>query len=145
MLMALNGVLIVVIEMILVYSLEGTKPLTTFICAGVLCIGLAYAMLNLLPATVTTAVLSMVVITLGEILAMPFMNSFWISRTTEANRGQYAAMYAMAWSIAQIAAPILGSLLVSHYSYTVVWWVLAVICLFIAFGFYALGSWLQKA
>jgi predicted MFS family arabinose efflux permease len=143
-LMALNGVVIVFIEMILVYSLEGTKPLTTFIRAGVLLIGIAYAVLNLLPPAAWTAVLSMIIITLGEIFAMPFMNSFWISRTTQANRGQYAAIYAMAWSIAQIAAPIFGSQLAADYGYNMVWWMLAVICLFTFIAFSLLGAWLQK-
>jgi len=144
-LMALNGVVIVIIEMILVYSLEGTKPLTTFIRTGVLLIGIAYAILNILPPAAWTAVFSMVVITLGEIFAMPFMNSFWISRTTPANRGQYAAMYAMAWSIAQILAPIFGSELAATNGYTMVWWLLVVICLFTAIGYSLLGSRLQKA
>lgn len=143
-LMALNGVIIVFIEMILVYSLEGTRPLTTFIRAGVLLIGVAYAILNLLPPAAWTAVLSMFVITVGEILAMPFMNSFWISRTTPANRGQYAAMYAMAWSIAQIAAPILGSQLAERNGYSMVWWILTIICLCVSAGFSLLGAWLQK-
>jgi predicted MFS family arabinose efflux permease len=143
-LMALNGVIIVVIEMILVYSLEGTKPLTTFIRAGVLLIGVAYAMLNLLPAAAWTAVASMIVITAGEILAMPFMNSFWINRTTSANRGQYAAMYAMAWSIAQITAPIFGSEVAANNGYDTVWWMLAIICLVTSLGFSLLGSWMQK-
>ena len=144
-LLALNGVIIVAIEMILVYSLEGTKPLTTFIRTGVLLIGIAYAVLNILPPAAWTAVFSMIVITLGEIFAMPFMNSFWISRTTAANRGQYAAMYAMAWSIAQIAAPIFGSQLAADNGYRVVWWVLAIICLFTSLGYSLLGKWLRKA
>jgi MFS family permease len=86
----------------------------------------------------------MFVITVGEILAMPFMNSFWISRTTEANRGQYAAIYAMAWSIAQITAPIFGSQLAEDNGYNMVWWMLAAICLFTSVAFSLLGNWLQR-
>ncbi len=143
-LLALNGVIIVAIEMILVYSLEGTKPLTTFIRTGVLLIGIAYAVLNVLPPGAWTAVFSIIVITLGEIFAMPFMNSFWISRTTQANRGQYAAMYAIAWSIAQIMAPILGSELAADKGYSMVWWMLAIICLFTSIGYSLLGTRLQR-
>ncbi len=32
---------------------------------------------------------------------MPFMNTYWIARTSHGNRGQYAALYTMAWSAAQ--------------------------------------------
>ncbi len=145
LLMALNGLIIVCFEMILVYSLEGTKPLTTFIRTGVLLIGLAYAMLNILPPAAWTAVLSMIVITLGEIFTMPFMNSFWISRTNETNRGQYAALYTIAWGIAQIAAPVFGTRLAESSGYTTVWWMLTAICLLVAAGFSLLGTWLQKS
>jgi len=86
----------------------------------------------------------MIVITIGEILAMPFMNSFWINRTTSANRGQYGALYAMAWSIAQITAPIFGSQLAADYGYDTVWWLLTIICLFASVGYSLLGNWMQK-
>lgn len=39
-------------------------------------------------------------------LAMPFMNSF--EQSTPQTRGQYSALYAMCYSIAQVAAPVLG-------------------------------------
>ncbi len=144
-LMALNGVIIVCIEMILVYSIEGKKPLTYFIRFGVLLIGVAYAVLNILPASALTAIVSIFIITFGEILSMPFMNSFWVSRTVESNRGQYAAMYTIAWSIAQITAPILGSEIVVDYGYNTLWWLLAGICLFTSTGFYLLGIRLKNA
>lgn len=145
MLMAINGLLIVFIEMILVYSLEDTKPLTYFIRIGVLLIGMSYVVLNLFPPAAWVAVLSILLSTIGEIFAMPFMNSFWINRTTETNRGQYAAMYTIAWSIAQIAAPTLGSLVVVNYGYNTVWWLLGVICLCTSVGFSLLGTRLRKS
>jgi predicted MFS family arabinose efflux permease len=144
-LMALNGVIIVLIEMILVYSLEGTKPLTTFIRTGVLLVGLSYAMLNIFPASGWAALLSIIIITIGEILSMPFMNSFWIKRTTETNRGQYAAMYTIAWSIAQIAGPTLGSQVVQQFSYVALLWVLFCICLLASLGFILLGARINKS
>ena len=143
-LMAMNGLLIVFVEMIIVYSLEGTKPLTVFIRLGVLLIGASYAIINLLPPTAITAAIAIIVITMGEILSMPFMNSFWINRTGENNRGQYAAMYAMAWSIAQIASPVLGSHLAVRYGYNAVWWLVSGICLLTSIGFSVLGRRLQK-
>ena len=142
--MAINGLLIVFIEMILVYSLEGKKTLTFFIRAGVFLIGVSYAVLNFLPTGAITAVLAIVIITLGEILSMPFMNSFWVSRSSENNRGQYAAMYTVAWSIAQIAAPIIGSEIVTAYGYNRVWWLLAAICLCTSIGFSLLGKALNN-
>src|SRR4030095_14810694 len=135
----LNGIIIVLIEMILVYSLEGTKPLTTFIRTGILLVGVAYALLNILPASSWAAILSICILTIGEILSMPFMNSFWIKRTSETNRGQYAAMYTIACSIAQTAAPTLGSQVVEHISYAALLWILLCICIVASLGFILLG------
>ena len=45
-------------------------------------------------------------------IAMPFMNSFYIGRSTEGNRGQYAALYTMAWSAAQVIGSSSGTQIV---------------------------------
>ena len=144
LLMALNGIIIVVIEMILVYSIEGSKPLTVFIRTGVLLVGVGYALLNVLPSMAWVAILSVTVITIGEILSMPFMNSFWVSRTAENNRGQYAAMYTIAWSIAQVAAPAFGSVVILYAGYNALWWGLAGICTIASAGFYFLGKYIAR-
>jgi predicted MFS family arabinose efflux permease len=142
-LMALNGVIIVVIEMVLVYTLEGTKPLTHFIRIGILLVAFGYALLNLLPAAKITGVFIITLITIGEILSMPFMNSFWISRTSENNRGQYAGMYTIAWSIAQITGPSLGSQVAAHAGFTTLWWLLAGICVIASIGFSLMGRFMR--
>jgi len=143
-LMALNGIIIVVIEMILVYSLEGTKPLTTFIRTGVFLVGTGYALVNILPSSAWSAIMSITIITIGEILSMPFMNSFWIKRAAETNRGQYAAMYTIAWSIAQIAAPTLGSQMADKINYNALWWIIAAICLITSIGYMLLGKKIKR-
>jgi predicted MFS family arabinose efflux permease len=140
LLMALNGIIIVLIEMVLIFKLEGTRPLTGFIQRGVILVGIGYALINVLPIAAWAAVLSMTIITIGEILSMPFMNSFWISRTSANNRGQYAAMYTIAWSIAQIAAPTLGSQVAANINYNALWWIIAGICLAAGIGFMLLGK-----
>jgi len=144
MLMALNGIIIVLIEMVLIYKFEGKKANTSYIQRGVLIVGIGYAIINILPVAAWCAVLSMIVITLGEIFSMPFMNSFWISRTSINNRGQYASMYTIAWSIAQIAAPTLGSQVAANISYNVLWWLIAVICLIASAGFMLLGKKIKR-
>jgi predicted MFS family arabinose efflux permease len=127
-LMALNGVIIVFVEMILVYSLEGKKLNTFFIRTGFFIAGISFACLNILPPSQFTAVLSITLITIGEMLSMPFMNSFWIQRSSLHNRGEYAGLYAIAWSVAQIVAPLSGSYIAASYSFTVLWWILAAAC-----------------
>lgn len=143
-LMALNGLIIVAIEMALIYKLEGRRPLTWFIQRGVMLVGIGYAFINILPVAAWAAILSMTIITIGEILSMPFMNSFWIGRTSTNNRGQYAAMYTIAWSIAQIAAPTLGSQVADKINYNALWWIISGICLIGGIGFMLLGKKISR-
>ena len=72
------------------------------------------------------------------------MNSFWITRTTVNNRGQYAAMYTIAWSVAQIAAPTLGSQVADKINYNALWWIIAAICLITSIGYMLLGKKIKR-
>jgi predicted MFS family arabinose efflux permease len=79
-----------------------------------------------------------VLVTLGEILSMPFMNSYWISRTQPSNRGEYAALYTMAWSAAQTLGPMGGAQLVQHFGFMVLWWVVGGVCIIASLAFWKL-------
>lgn len=143
-LMALNGVIIVGVEMIIVYRLEGTRPLTTFIRTGIFLVGVGFAIINILPPSAWVAVLCVTIVTFGEMFSMPFMNSFWVSRTTEGNRGQYAALYTIAWSMGQIAGPYTGSIVIQKSGYATLWWGIALVCLVTSLGFYRLGKFVKN-
>jgi predicted MFS family arabinose efflux permease len=138
LLMALNGVLITVIEMVMVHKLEGRRHGMFYIYTGVALCSVAFAFLNILPATILSAVVVVIIITFSEMLAMPFMNSFWVSRTTAHNRGEYAALYSMSWSAAQIIAPFLGSNVIYYGGFSALWWLLGGICLVSSAGYWFL-------
>jgi predicted MFS family arabinose efflux permease len=134
-LMALNGILIAVIEMVMVHKLEGKRNGMVYIICGVLLGGFGYALLNVFPPTVIAAVIVVLIITFSEMLGMPFMNSFWISRTNDHNRGEYAALYTMSWSAAQVIAPFAGSEVIAFGGFTLLWWLLGGISLLAASGY----------
>jgi predicted MFS family arabinose efflux permease len=136
MLMALNGLIIAFIEMVLIYQLEGRRSHLSYISMGVLLCSFSYVMYNVLPGTMMLAVSAMVVITFGEILSMPFMNAFWISRSNNNNRGQYAGLYTISWAVAQVLGPTLGSQVVEHYNFAWLWWSAGAVCVLSSAGFY---------
>ncbi len=136
LLMAMNGIIIAFIEMVLIYQLEGRRSSLSYIASGVVLCAFSYMMYNLFPGTRMLAISAMVVVTFGEILSMPFMNAFWISRTNSNNRGQYAGLYTIAWAVAQVLGPILGSQLVQHTNFVWLWWAVGLVCLLAAGGFY---------
>lgn len=137
-LLAMNGLIIVFTEMLLINRLQNQKPPLYFIAIGVMLAALSFSLLNILPPVVWVAVISLAIITVGEIFSMPFMNTFWISRSRENNRGEYAALYTMAWAIAQIIGPVYGAFLIEKGGYTLLWWSLTGICMLSSLGFIAI-------
>ena len=137
-LMAVNGLVIAFIEMVLVFKLEGKRRSTFYISCGVLLCGLAYLMPNTFLITPFPAVVMILLITFGEILSMPFMNSFWIGRSASHNRGQYAGLYTIAWATAQTCGPLFGSLIADAWGFSLLWWIIGSLCLLTALGFYLL-------
>jgi predicted MFS family arabinose efflux permease len=78
--------------------------------------------------------------TFGEIISMPFMNSYWAARANDKNRGQYAALVTIAWSIGQTVGPYACSKLVEASSFNVMFMALGALLCFTALGF----SWLKS-
>jgi len=133
-LMALNGIIISIFEMITIFTLEGKRPSLHFISSGMLLVAVSFLLLNLPPLNYSMiAVIAMVFLTFGEIFSMPFMNAWWIGRAQKNNRGQYAALYTVAWASAQAVGPFAGSLVAEYYSFKMLWFVLAVVCILLAF------------
>lgn len=138
MLMAINGVIIALIEMVLVYTLERKRKPIFYIATGVTLVGLSFWLLHIPGAGAMIAFLMIISITFGEILSMSFMNSYWISRSQPSNRGQYAALYTMAWSAAQTLGPMGGAQLAEHMGFSFLWWVVGGLALIAAICFHKL-------
>ncbi len=138
LLMAFNGVIITMFEMVLVFKMEGRRENLLYIFYGVGLVGVSFLLLNIFPLSLSLAFICMVFVTLGEILSMPFMNSFWISRTSPANRGQYAGLYTIAWSTAQVIGPAGGAQLAEHFGFRTLWWAIGGVGLLASLGFYRL-------
>ncbi len=138
--MAINGVLIALFEMVLVHNMEGKRSELTYMWIGTFIVALSFAVFNVFPGALGLAIFAMLLCTAGEILSMPFMNTFWIGRSNTNNRGQYAALFTIAWSIAQVLGPGTGALIADHYGFTTLWWFIAGLLTICAIGY----RWLQK-
>ncbi len=136
MLMAANGIIIALVEMVLIYKLEGRRKHIHYIAAGVFLVGVAFLLLNLPVAAIPLAICMIVLVTFGEILSMPFMNSYWIARTQPSNRGEYAALYTMAWSAAQTLGPMGGAQLAEYSGFNVLWWAVGLLSILASLAFW---------
>ncbi len=134
-LMAMNGLIIAMFEMVVVHNMEGKRSPLVYTRIGALLFALGFASINILPASFLSACIAMLLITGGEIFSMPFLNSYWLSRTQAANRGSYAALYTIAWSTAQIIAPTFGAQVAQHAGFHILWWVISGMSLLQILGF----------
>lgn len=135
--MSLNGILIVAFEMLLVYRLEGKRNPLTYVCYGVLLNGLSFLLLSVSSEFAVVGVLGAVLaVTFGEMLSMPFMNAFWANRANDRNRGQYAGLYAISYSVAHVLSPTLGTQVAQQVGFPALWLLIAGCC-----GLSALGFW----
>jgi predicted MFS family arabinose efflux permease len=139
--MSMNGVIIALFEMIIVFKLEGKKPYLVLMTYGAILMALSFFVLNVpLINGFVIASASVLIVTIAEMIALPFMNTYYISRSTEGNRGQYSAIYVMGWSTAQIIGSSTGTLVAANIGFNNLWWLMGGICLVAASGY----TWLHK-
>jgi predicted MFS family arabinose efflux permease len=139
--MATNGIIIALFEMVIVFKLEGKRPYLVLMSYGSVLMGIAFLALNLPGSNgLFIAATAMLVITFAEMISLPFMNSFYIGRSTESTRGQYAGLYTMTWSAAQVIGSSVGALFAAAFGFTYLWITVASLCMIAGAGYY----WMQK-
>lgn len=140
LLLGLNGVLIALFEMLLIRRWEGRKPGMYYIVGGSILTALAYIVFMIqghLPGLhlAVMAILSIVLLTFGEMMAFPFINTLIMSRAGESNKGRYASAYAISWAVANVAGPGGGALLIQRFGYNALWLALVLTCCGCALAF----------
>ena len=137
--MGASGFLIFAVEMILIFSLEGKKPYLVFITRGTFLMALSFLILNIPNVNgIIIASIAITVITMGEMISMPFMNSYYIARSSQSTRGQYAGMYTMAWSAAQVIGSMGGAAFAGMYGFNNLWYLVACTSAISGAGYYCI-------
>lgn len=143
--MASNGIIVAVVEMVLVYKLEGRRHPLWFITLASVILGISFlCLLSPLPGLPAAAGFTLC-LTFGELFGMPFMNVFWVDRSATHNRARYAALYAAAYTVANVVAPVMGSQIVGHFGFGSWWWTAAGMSFCTAAGFALLRARIRAA
>ena len=140
LLLALNGVLVVLIEMPLIMYLEKRKSQKIFpyIIGGSLCIPAAFLILVFGQQLIFWAIVYTLIITLAEIFAMPFMMNYVLSQPKKERQGQYSALYSISYGIGNIVAPSLGLGIASAFGFDKMFYFFILLGAMIAGGFFLL-------
>jgi predicted MFS family arabinose efflux permease len=142
LILGFNGLIVFAIEMVLVYAIENRFALQRIIVVGVLLCGLSFLIL-LLGQSITVLYAGMLLLSLSEILAMPFMVTLVVQRAGAHARGSYLGVYTMSWSLAFIVSPGISTYFISHYGFDGLWWFNGVISGVIMLGIVAITGKMQ--
>ncbi|NNE26541.1 MAG: MFS transporter [Saprospiraceae bacterium] len=129
LLMALNGLIIAIIEMPLIYKIENRfRPISLVVFGGIL-IGIGFLFLSIIPHYLTAALIFTCFITVGEILSFPFSNTYALSFAQDHNRGKYMGLYTMTFSVSHIFSPICGMYIIGAWGFDILWEGGAALCI----------------
>lgn len=139
---AVNTVLIVVLEMILMEKIRKFS-LARMINISFVLLGLGLGLMPLGRGFAFGA-LTVAIWTFGEMLSMPLVTAMIAARATDANRGRYMGLNSFSFSLAFIVAPLVGTAIYDGLGPDAVWYVCAATCAVIAVAFSALRPHLEK-
>lgn len=120
-LLSLNGLVVFLFEMPIIAFLEKRKiQLTQIIFLGSFFMAAGFLSL-LLSAFLGFVILSIILITFGQILTFSFANTFAFRRAKQGYEGQYMAFYSMSFSLAQIISPKISLHIIEQFNYFSNW------------------------
>lgn len=140
--LAINTVIIVLFEMVLVHRV-GALDALRLVGVGGLLFGLGMALLPYgtgLPFVAFTVV----VWTVGEMLAFPMSSGAVANRAGEANRGLYMGLFTLSFEGAWVFSPILGTWVYHAYGAKTLWTGCGVVGLILLAGFYMVSAAVAK-
>ncbi len=111
LLISFNGLLVVLCELPIT-SVTRRFPIRRVIALGFLLIGAGFAS-NAIERTIPLLFVTMIMITFGEMMAMPLTGAFVADLAPAHQRGLYMGTYGLVWSVAFVCGPSLGLLLFS--------------------------------
>lgn len=121
LLLSLNGFLVFLLEMPIVSILERKNVnKIKIILYGALFVALGYYIL-LFDSWVFILIISIVLLSLGEILAFPFSNAVALNRAPKGQEGQYMGLFTMSFSLAHIACSKTGLDIIARFGYQTNW------------------------
>jgi predicted MFS family arabinose efflux permease len=138
LLLGFSGFVIVIFEMVLVHAVEHRFSIRNILLWGTLITAVSYSMLNV-HIGVWWLYLAMFMLSMGEMLILPFTARLAIRRAGLDNQGAYMGFNSLAFSAALVFSPYLGMTVIDHWGYTTLWFITGTILVLVSIGFYSLA------
>ncbi|MCB0395700.1 MAG: MFS transporter [Flavobacteriales bacterium] len=143
LLLAMNGIVIFLLEMPLVkfFDSPGFSSIRILV-VSTLMIGASFFVLNMSSAS-HVLITGMMLMTFGEMLNFPFMNRWAMDRAARGRSGEYMALFTMTFGLGHIFCHNAGMHLIDRYGFDVTWYIMTGALIFAAFLFVVL-KWRLK-
>ncbi|MHC5200912.1 MFS transporter [Myroides sp. LJL119] len=128
-----SGLLIFLTEMLLVYLAEHHLTIRKTIVYGVFISAFGYGLLAFNHSLIAIY-LSMTILCVSEMLAMPFSSTVTAMRAGTKNKGAYMGLNGLTFAIGFIIAPILGTRIAAELGYDFLWIATSILVIIAAFG-----------
>jgi MFS family permease len=137
--LSLNAAMVVLLQFWVTRRISG-RPVMLMMAAGAALYGLGFGMYGFIsgPRVFLLALLAMVVITLGEMIASPVAQAVAAKFAPEHMRGRYMAMFGFSWMLPFAIAPLAAGVIMDHFDPRWVWYLSGLISLLATLGFIVL-------
>lgn len=133
LLIAINTVIIVLFEMLLMDALK-KQPLKRIIALGGLLLGVGFALMPLGRGFLFGA-FTVVVWTVGEMLALPAITTLIANHSDDTVRGKYMGMFGLAFALSLMVGPALGAKIYASLGPDILWYGCGVLGILLWLGF----------
>jgi MFS family permease len=133
---AVNGVLIVVLQIPVTRFIEHRDPRRLLVVSSLLA-GYGFG-LTAFAGSVGVFALTVCVWTLAEIVNAPTQTGLVVRLSPAHGRGRYQGMYSMSWAVAALVAPLMSGFVIDHWGAEWLWGMCAVVGTAAAVGYGAL-------
>lgn len=133
-----NGLLILIVEMPLVYFLENHFSKFKSMIIGALMMGASVLIFIFPVPALAMIVFYTFFVSIGEIINFPFISSASMDRATKGTIGKYMSVNTVMFSVALIIAPKVGTLILDAYGYTILFIIMFLFCVISVIGLYAI-------
>ncbi len=137
MLLAFNGIVVVIFEMFLVHIAERRLNYASSIAIGTILSMLSFVILPI-PGGILILFVSMFILSISEILVLPFTSSVVVKRSHRLNQGAYMGLNSLAFSAAHVVSPFLGTRIAAGWGFNPLWLGTSAILMLMSFAFYFL-------
>lgn len=129
LLMSMNGIIIFLTEMPIIHKLEESSiNRIQIIFWSLILFAASFFVLNI-SVGISIIIISMIIITVAEMLAFPFTNAFAMTRAVKGKEGLYMALYTMAFSLAHIFSAKTGMEVIDRYGFDANWYLMGFLSL----------------